>query len=245
MQQIRIDSIKQARDEENWISGLKIYMVGDVARLSATEAKVCALNAPDYEVDQSGLLFFCQRSANRSEDRTELAHLVVPEQLQQDFLHHYHISLECGHEGIGRTYQRIRANFHWCGLYRSVQRYIGECMDCETGKGRPGDQSGSPGNLQSMYPFQIIDMDHKTSLPRSYKGNTGLLRWVDQFRVCDRESKLVQIRTDERGKLRGMRVGRFGASEAIRHDREPGFMSDFFRAFNRIAGHKQRATHGI
>ena len=35
---------------------------------------------------------------------------------------------------------------------------------------------------------------------------------------------------------------RFGASEAIRHDREPGFMSDFFRAFNRIAGQRQRAT---
>ena len=35
---------------------------------------------------------------------------------------------------------------------------------------------------------------------------------------------------------------RYGASEAIRHDREPGFMSDFFRAFFRIVGQKQRAT---
>ena len=35
---------------------------------------------------------------------------------------------------------------------------------------------------------------------------------------------------------------RFGASEVIRHDREPEFMSDFFRVFNKIAGQKQRAT---
>ena len=35
---------------------------------------------------------------------------------------------------------------------------------------------------------------------------------------------------------------RFSASEVIRHDRDPGFMSDFFRAFNKIAGQKQRAT---
>ena len=35
---------------------------------------------------------------------------------------------------------------------------------------------------------------------------------------------------------------RFGGSEAIRHDREPGFMSDFFWAFNRIAGQNQRAN---
>ena len=34
----------------------------------------------------------------------------------------------------------------------------------------------------------------------------------------------------------------YGASEAIRHDKRSGFMSDFFRAFNQIAGQKQRAT---
>ena len=35
---------------------------------------------------------------------------------------------------------------------------------------------------------------------------------------------------------------RFGASEAIHHDREPGFMSDFFRVFNRMVGQRQQAT---
>ena len=54
---------------------MKIYLVGDVAKLSAAEAKVCTLIAPDYEVDQSGLLFFCPRSATEAEDRTELARL--------------------------------------------------------------------------------------------------------------------------------------------------------------------------
>ena len=46
-----MDRIKQAQDEENWISCLKTYLVGDVARLSVAKAKVCALIAPDYEVD--------------------------------------------------------------------------------------------------------------------------------------------------------------------------------------------------
>ncbi|OWZ17066.1 reverse transcriptase [Phytophthora megakarya] len=35
---------------------------------------------------------------------------------------------------------------------------------------------------------------------------------------------------------------RFGASEMIRHDREPGFMSAFFRSLNNILGQRQRAT---
>ncbi|POM72403.1 Hypothetical protein PHPALM_10883 [Phytophthora palmivora] len=63
----------------------------------------------------------------------------------------------------------------------SVQRYVGQCIDCETGKGRPTIHGESPGNLQATYPFQIIGMDHIPSLPRSYKGNTGLLIWIDLF----------------------------------------------------------------
>ncbi|POM67314.1 Reverse transcriptase, partial [Phytophthora palmivora] len=48
----------------------------------------------------------------------------------------------------------------------SVQRYVGQCIDCETGKGRPTIHGESPGNLQATYPFQIIGMDHIPSLPR-------------------------------------------------------------------------------
>ena len=35
---------------------------------------------------------------------------------------------------------------------------------------------------------------------------------------------------------------RFGASEVILHDREPGFMPDFLQAFTKIAGQKQRGA---
>ena len=169
--------------------------------------------------------------------------LVIPETLQQDFLHHYHASLEGGHQGIGRTYQRIRTRFHWRGLYRSVQRYVGECTDCETGKGCPTIQGRSFGNLQATYPFQIVSMDHIPSLPKSFKGNTELLIWVDLFSgyVIARASPSRTAQTIA-GNYEECVFRRFGASEAIRHDREPGFMSDFFRAFNRIVGQRQRVT---
>ena len=168
---------------------------------------------------------------------------MILELLQRDFLHHYHTSLEGGHQGIGRTYQRIRARFHWRGLYRSVQQYVGECVDCETGKGSPCEHGGSPGNLQATYPFHILAMDHIPSLPRSFKGNTELLLWVDLFSgyviAKASSSRTAQTIADnyEESVCR-----RCGASEAIRHDREPGLMSDFFRAINRIAEQKQRAT---
>jgi ribonuclease HI/transposase InsO family protein len=243
VQRMRIDRIRQAQNEEVWITNLKAYLKGNVIDLTADEAKTCAKIAGDYEVDDADLLFYCPASARQSEDRDTLARLVVPESLQQDFTHHCHASLEGGHQGIGRTYQRIRSHFHWRGLYRSVQRYVGECTDCETGKGRPIGQGESPGNVQATYPFQIVAMDHIPSLPKSFKGNIELLLWVDLFSgyviakaSASRTAQTVAENYEE------CVFRRFGASEAIRHDREPGFMSDFFRAFSRIVGQKQKAT---
>ena len=79
-------------------------MIEDIPKLSNEEAKLCARIALDYEVDESGLLFFCPRSTEDSDSRVELIRWVVPELLQQDFLHQYHTSLAGGHQGIGRTY---------------------------------------------------------------------------------------------------------------------------------------------
>ena len=113
VQQVWIEHINQAQDEENWISDLKAYLIGDIAMLNAREAKRCSLIAPDYEVDQDGLSFSCPRAAAKSKDRGESVRLVIPELLQRDVVHHYHTRLDGGHQGVGRTYQRIRINFHW------------------------------------------------------------------------------------------------------------------------------------
>ncbi|POM80706.1 LOW QUALITY PROTEIN: Reverse transcriptase [Phytophthora palmivora] len=135
VQRMRIERISRAQDEEKWIADLKAYLRGDVQDLTSTEAKSCSKIADRYETDESGLLFYFLPTKQSDEDRDLMAKLVVSETLQNDLMHHYHTSLEGGHQGIGRTYHKIRAHFHWHGLYQSVQRYVGQCIDCETGKG--------------------------------------------------------------------------------------------------------------
>ncbi|POM67582.1 Reverse transcriptase [Phytophthora palmivora] len=198
VQRMRMERINRAQDEEKWILDLKAYLRGDVQDLTSTEAKNCSKIADRYETDESGLLFYFPPTKQFDEDRDLVAKLVVPETLQGDLMHHYHSSLEGGHQGIGRTYHKIRAHFHWRGLYQSVQRYV---------------------------------------------GNTELLIWIDLFTgyviakaSASRTAQTVAENYEE------CVFRRFGASEAIRHDREPGFMSDFFRSFNKIVGQRQRAT---
>ncbi|OWZ05873.1 LOW QUALITY PROTEIN: reverse transcriptase [Phytophthora megakarya] len=243
VRELRIERIRQAQDEESWILDLKKYLVGKIRDLTQEDAKIFGSIAMNYEVDQSDLLFYCPTTKEAAADRDKLMRLVIPETLQQDILHHYHTSLQGGHQGIGRTYDRIRDHFHWRGLYKSVQRYVGECVDCETGKGRPRIQGESPGNLQATYPFQIIAMDRIPSLPRSFNGNTELLIFVDLFsryviaKASASRSAQTIAETYEECVFR-----RFGASEVIRHDRGPGFMSDVFKSFNKILRHRQRTT---
>ncbi|ETO99780.1 hypothetical protein F441_22797 [Phytophthora nicotianae CJ01A1] len=121
VQRISMDRILRAQNEEKWIVNLNAYQSGDLEDLDAGEARACNKIADDYDVDGGGLLLYCPRAGKDDGDRDRLAKLVVPEDLQQDVLHHYHTSLEGGHQGVGRTYQRVRTHFHWRGLFKSVQ----------------------------------------------------------------------------------------------------------------------------
>ena len=113
VRQVRIERIKQAQGEESWIANLKKFLIGDITKLSIEEAKLCARIASEYEVHESGQLSFCPRSIEDPDSRVNLVYLVILELRMQDFLHHYHTSLEGSHQRIGRTYQRIRPNFYW------------------------------------------------------------------------------------------------------------------------------------
>ncbi|KAG2761805.1 hypothetical protein PC129_g8189 [Phytophthora cactorum] len=56
---LRINRIRQAQDEEAWISGQKKYLVGELRDLDQEEAKSYSLIATDYEMDLNDLLFYC------------------------------------------------------------------------------------------------------------------------------------------------------------------------------------------
>ena len=51
LQQLQIERINQAQDEETWISDLKIYLTEDVSTITSADEQSCALIAPGYEVD--------------------------------------------------------------------------------------------------------------------------------------------------------------------------------------------------
>ncbi|OWY94963.1 reverse transcriptase [Phytophthora megakarya] len=107
--------------------------------------------------------------------------LVVPETLRADMLHYSHEDFQGGHQGINRTFERLRSEFYWIGMYADVQKFVRECVDCASAKGRPPALGPSPGNIEPRYPFEVVSMDFVTELPESDRGNTYLLLFQDLF----------------------------------------------------------------
>ncbi|OWY94445.1 LOW QUALITY PROTEIN: reverse transcriptase, partial [Phytophthora megakarya] len=235
VRELRIERIRQAHDEESWIMGLKKYMIGEIQDMTQEEAKMFGSIAMNYEVDQLDLLFYCLTTKETAADRDKLMRLVIPETLQQDILHHYHTSLQVFIKGsvapmIGSV---ITSTGDVC-----IRVYSDMWGNVSTVK-QAREDLGS----RATYPFQIIAMDHISSLPRSFNGNTELLIFVDLFSgyviakaSASRSAQTIAETYEE------CVFHRFGASEVIRHDREPGFMSEFFKSFNKIVGQYQRAT---
>ncbi|DAZ98235.1 TPA: hypothetical protein N0F65_011703 [Lagenidium giganteum] len=223
---------------------IKQFIAGNLQALTVEEAQQAGKQSSSCEVDEHDLLYYVSwRSRDRPRGGTVQLRLVVPSTLHGEVLQHYHTSLQGAHQGVVRTYARVREWFYWPGLYRSVCDFVAGCIDCQTGKGAPRERGRSPGNIPATYPFQVLGMDHIPSLPRSHAGNTELLVWVDQHtgyvitKATSSRSAQTIAEAYEAAVFR-----HFGASEVIRHDREPGFMSAVFRAFNRLIGQRSRAT---
>ena len=240
----RRERFRRAQGEEVWIAKWRQFLSGEVDQLTKSEVKKMAKQEGLFVLDGQGLL---HRVGDGRPDEDGIPslklRLVVPTTVQQDLLRASHSSLEGGHQGVNRTHQRLRRSFYWRGMYKSVQEFVASCVDCETGKGNPRLNAPSPGNIQARYPFQCVAMDHIPSLPESYKGNTELLIWVCMF------TGFVTVKATPNRLARTIAEAyeeavyrRFGASELIRHDREPGFMSKAFEEFNRMMGQRQRAT---
>ncbi|OWZ10236.1 LOW QUALITY PROTEIN: reverse transcriptase [Phytophthora megakarya] len=233
VRRIRSQRIKQAQDEEKWIAGLKEYLNGDLNGLSKEDAKTCSKIAATYEVDEDGLLFYCPRTLTRDEDRDDTVRLVVSESLQQDFLHHYHTSLEGGHQGVGR--HTVESGRVFTGV---ICTEVSSATEKEPHKSRKiaGEYARYvpvPGHIHGSRPVAT----------EVFKGDTELLIWADLFtgyviaKAGPSRGTQVVAETYEECVFR-----RFGACETFRHDREPGFMADFFRAFNRIVKMRQSPT---
>ena len=227
---------KKAQRQEEWIDGLIKFWDKNIDDFSSDKLKRIAKLSEMFTLDDSGILFYLG-----GDEQT--LRLVIPTSLKNDVLHSCHKEVSAGHQGVKRTYHRLRRLYYWRGMFKDVSEYVKGCDDCNTGKGSPEFTGGSPGNILPVGVCDVIAMDFAVSLPTSYRGNTSLLIFLCMFTgyvMCkpmkDTSAQACAEAYEE------VVYRRFGASRMVRHDRDPRFMSEVFRRFNQLMGQKQKAT---
>ncbi|KAE8882239.1 hypothetical protein PF002_g10217 [Phytophthora fragariae] len=237
--------ISNAQDEELRWADLKAFLRGELDGLTHRRDQNASKVADNFVLSEDGLLYYQGQKRHRAElDSADLAlRLVVPTTLIDEVLHSCHNAIEGGHQGIVRTFYRVRAEFYWVGLYADVAKHVQACEDCSTSKSKPQLKGYSPGNVASEFPFQMVSMDFVIPLPKTQRGNTALLLFQGHFtgyviaKAMSDTGALDVAKAFEECVFR-----RFGAPSLIRHDRDPRFMSEVFQAFAELMQSRSRAT---
>ena len=239
--QERWNRVCRHQDLDPVLGPVKRFLEGNLADIAQSEVSKIAKLAEVYVLDREGVLRYVGGRVRGGE--RPVARLAVPATFRADVLHQHHADVQGGHQGITRTFERLRAEYYWPGMYRDVEAYVQECVDCVTSKGEPAGHGPSPGNVAPDYPFHILSMDFVIPLPASRQGNTALLLFQDMFSgyiMCKAMKGTTAVEVAEAYEEVVFR--RFGASSMIRHDRDPRFMSEVFSHFSMMMGSQQRAT---
>ncbi|OWZ13202.1 LOW QUALITY PROTEIN: reverse transcriptase [Phytophthora megakarya] len=229
-----LDRLRKWSDHElvhgkrDWNASADSLASAALQRQGGIEVNGGQIIAADYEVDEQNLLFYYPPASRSWDDRDRLLRLVVPETLQLDVLNNYYTMLEGRHQGAvpTRGFEITFIGGDYTGAFRDMWE---NAWIAKQVKGGP-----RPKESQETYPFQIIAMNHIPSLPKSNRGNTDLLIRVDLFtgyviaKASSSRSAQTVAKSYEECVFR-----RFGASEMMRYDREPGFMYDYFRSERR------------
>ena len=114
--------------------------------------------------------------------------LVPPDpRLRYKIVANYHDPPTAGHRGVEKTYALVRERFHWPGLRRTVQEYVGSCSTCVRAKVPTHKPYGYLVPLPvPRRPWDSVSIDFISGLPES--GGFGRI-----LTVVDRFTKLVHL----------------------------------------------------
>ena len=173
--------------------------------------------------------------------------IVLPrfQNLRQWAISECHDTKYAGHLGVTKTLALLKRIYWWKGMKQHVYNYVRSCHSCQRNK--PSQQS-PPGLLQPLpipsRPWTSISMDLITSLPQTDEGHDSIVTVVDRltkmvhFFPCS-----VHVTAAQLANLFLNNIFRLhGLPTEIISDRDPRFISAFWKEFCKLLGTKQNLT---
>ncbi|OWZ09084.1 hypothetical protein PHMEG_00018269 [Phytophthora megakarya] len=234
-----------AQDEDLRWANLKIVLRGEESTLTYRAARDAWKMSDHFVLCEDNVLYYVGKRPLRSDQPQEdaMLRLVVLSTMIPEVFQNCHDALEGGHQGIARTFYKVKLDYYWIGLYVDVARHVRSCPDCGSSKSRPTTRGYSPGNILAERPFQVVSMDFVIALPKSRRGNTALLLFQCAFTgyvMGKAMTDTTALRVSQPFEECVYRM--FGAPSLIRHDRDPRFISEVFQSFTEMMQSRSRLT---
>ncbi|OWZ11843.1 hypothetical protein PHMEG_00015079 [Phytophthora megakarya] len=129
VQEERRRRIAKAQDEELRWSNLKAVLRGETTAMTYKETREAWKGADNF-VLQRPVLHECEQKKGRRKQARDVveargANHNDPRTIQE-VLHNCHDSIKGGHQGVVRSYQRVKHDYYWIGLYAVSRRKVDE-----------------------------------------------------------------------------------------------------------------------
>lgn len=99
----------------------------------------------------------------------------------REILRSFHDSPLGGHQGVRKTYKRIRRQYKWKGMHQDIKDYIKGCQSCQKNKSGPSNKEPMVLTDTPSRPFEKIYMDMVGPLPTTTSGNKYILTFQDDL----------------------------------------------------------------
>lgn len=156
-------------------------------------------------------------------------HLTDKEQIHS-VLKSYHNTPLGGHQGVLKTYLRIRPHYRWKNMFGIIKNYVKSCKKCQMNKKNKRAIMPMMISSTSKKPFDKVFMDIVGPLPTTTRGNKFILtfeddltRFMDCYPLPNAEAGTVaKVFYDEI-------ISRYRIPKLLLTDRGSNFCSDLFK----------------
>ena len=184
------------------------------------------------------LLYRTQNVANSVKGEPQL---VVPNEMRKRVMSIAHDSIMSGHQGAGKTTDRILAQFYWPGLFEDVRHYCRSCDVCQRTipKGKVGKVPLGKMPIIDT-PFQRVAVDIVGPItPATDRGKRYILTVVDYASRYPDAVALANIDTETVAEALLDIYSRVGIPQEVLSDRGTQFTSDVMKEVSRLLSLKQ------
>ncbi len=138
---------------------------------------------------------------------------------------------QVGHEGIYKTYNRLKRDYYWKSMKKDVQTFIRNCHRCQIYRPQILNKNVESIATPPGYPFSRVGLDLIGPLPTTKNNNKYIIVLVDYLTKWVEAEPLKTIESDDVIKFLKMVFSRHGVPEILITDNGPQFFSDKTKAF--------------